>query len=62
MSGAESAFYIGDEETDEDIFRLDRASIFTVRVGKKNSSKAAYFIKTQSEMNAVLEALIKSSG
>ncbi len=54
-------FYIGDDESDEDIFSLDYnlGQIMTVRVGQKKSSQAKYFIKHQSEINQVLKTIIR---
>lgn len=51
------AFYIGDDETDEDVFRISGERIFSVRVGKKNGSSARYFIRGQSQMDVLLELL-----
>lgn len=53
------AFYIGDDDTDEDVFSLPDTRIITARVGLKNSSQAQFFLKRQSEMNRLLRNLIK---
>jgi len=55
----QSAFYIGDDDTDEDVFSVPDNRVFTVRVGRKHSSSAKYFIKGQSEVNQILKALIR---
>jgi len=54
-------FYIGDDDTDEDVFNLEYNSgqIMTVRVGMKKSSRAKYFIKQQSEINQLLRTIIR---
>ncbi|MBL7543359.1 MAG: trehalose-phosphatase [Bdellovibrionaceae bacterium] len=54
-------FYIGDDDSDEDVFSLDYnvGQIMTVRVGQKRSSLAKYFIKHQSEINQVLKSIIQ---
>lgn len=57
-----SAFYIGDDDTDEDVFALPEGGIFPVRVGKKASSSARYFIESQSDINPLLEKLIEFQG
>jgi trehalose 6-phosphate phosphatase len=59
-SGAKHVFYIGDDETDEDIFRLSytRGQLMTVRVGQKESSRAKFFIQRQNEINRLLSYLI----
>jgi trehalose 6-phosphate phosphatase len=52
------AFYIGDDDTDEDVFSLPDHRIISVRVGMKKASQAQFFIKRQSEMNKLLKKLI----
>lgn len=59
-AGVRNAFYIGDDDTDEDVFSLPNGHItVTVRVGKKNTSHARYFIDNQSYINRVLKCLIR---
>lgn len=58
-ASCDAALYVGDDETDEDVFAMRRASaILTVRVGAKKASGAEYYVKTQSEMDAFIAALI----
>lgn len=57
--GARAAFYIGDDDTDEDVFSLPDPGIFKVRVGRKRSSSARYYIARQSEMNRLLRNLLQ---
>ncbi len=54
-------FYIGDDDTDEDIFNLPYQSgqIMTVRVGRKKTSRASYYIERQSEINRLIRLLIR---
>jgi trehalose 6-phosphate phosphatase len=55
---ARYVFYIGDDDTDEDVFGLLDAKIMSVRVGEKRSSHARFYIKRQSEINHLLRLLI----
>lgn len=55
-------FYIGDDDTDEDVFSLPNSNILSVRVGEKRSSHARFFIKRQSEINKLLKLLIRYNG
>lgn len=55
--GCTTAFYVGDDETDEDVFGLRDARILTARVGRKRSSSARYFLKRQTEITQVLRLL-----
>lgn len=53
-------FYIGDDDTDEDVFELDytQGQNLTVRVGQSKVSHAKYYIKHQTEINRVIKTII----
>ncbi len=53
------AFYIGDDDTDEDVFSIPDGKIISVRVGQKNSSQAQFYIRRQSEINALTKLLVE---
>lgn len=58
--GCDTAFFIGDDETDEDVFALDRPGrLLTVRVGPTRASQASYCLARQAEMDALLARLIE---
>jgi len=50
--------FVGDDENDEDAFALD-GNIVGVRVGRKQRSHARYYLRTQSEMDKLLEMLVE---
>lgn len=54
-SGCRSAVYFGDDDNDEDVFGLSDESILTVRIGKSDHSAALFYLKSQSEMDRVLQ-------
>lgn len=54
------ALYVGDDVTDEDVFLLRDKRIMTVRVGKKLTSEADYYIRRQGEINRMLLHILKS--
>ncbi len=57
--GCEAAIYVGDDDTDEDVFALDRpARLLTIRVGARAGSAASYFIRRQADVDELLRALI----
>lgn len=60
QTGSKHVFYIGDDDTDEDIFELPYrdGQLMSVRVGPKKVSVAKYYIERQSEINRLLTYLI----
>jgi trehalose 6-phosphate phosphatase len=55
-------FFVGDDETDEDVFRLDHENIFTVRVGRKNGSLARFYLRNQQEIDRLLRTINRMLG
>jgi trehalose 6-phosphate phosphatase len=54
----DTAVFVGDDETDEDVFALDQPGrLLTIRVGRSRSSAASYYIRAQAEIDALLRAL-----
>lgn len=51
--------FIGDDVTDEDVFALRDRRIVSVRVGRNASSHARYYLRTQKEINFVLQYLVR---
>ena len=59
LAHADTALYVGDDLTDEDVFVLDQPGrLLTVRVGASRSSAAAYFLRAQGEIDALLAELL----
>jgi trehalose 6-phosphate phosphatase len=57
--GCDTALFLGDDETDEDVFALDRPGrLLTVRVGPSRDSQAAFCLKSRREVDALLARLI----
>jgi trehalose 6-phosphate synthase/phosphatase len=54
-------FAVGDDQTDEDLFRALPKSAFTVRVGIPHSH-AAYHLKDHVEVRELLQALVNDAG
>ena len=51
-------FYIGDEETDENVFALDNNIVMGVRVGRHKGSLSKFYLNYQAETENVLRLLI----
>lgn len=52
------AIFVGDDDTDEDVFRLLDPRIFSVRVGNSRKSMANAYLKNQGEMEVFLSLLL----
>ena len=54
------ALYVGDDATDEDAFALARSDgVVAVRVGFSRRSLAPYYLKTQREIDTLLDILVE---
>lgn len=58
QSGADTALFVGDDLTDEDIFALDQPGrLQSIRIGASRQSSAQYFLRSQLEIDVLLEKL-----
>jgi trehalose 6-phosphate phosphatase len=51
-------FFVGDDETDEDVFTLREGLIIGARVGRQPESRAQYYLKRQVEIEEVIRFLV----
>jgi trehalose 6-phosphate phosphatase len=57
--GCDTAIYVGDDETDEDVFALQEPGrLLAIRVGPRRESLASYCIRRQAQVDDLLRALI----
>ncbi|HEX7635635.1 MAG TPA: trehalose-phosphatase [Noviherbaspirillum sp.] len=56
--GAPGAVYVGDDVTDEDVFRRRQDNILTIRVGRDSASAAEFFVNHRLHVFDVLDSLI----
>jgi trehalose 6-phosphate phosphatase len=55
----DTLIYVGDDETDEDVFQLDRPGrLLSIRIGRKPSSAATYYLRSQAEIDRLLGTLV----
>jgi len=52
------ALYIGDDDTDEDVFRMNQPGLMTISVGNRPNSAAQYYLNEQKEMDQLLTLLL----
>jgi trehalose 6-phosphate phosphatase len=58
--GADTAVYVGDDATDEDVFLLDQPGrLLSIRVGMSRSSAANYCLSGQRDIDVLLRRLVK---
>ena len=50
--------FIGDDETDEDVFALPGGVVMGVRIGPHSKSNAQFFLKSQDEVEQVIRFLV----
>ncbi len=53
----ESVLYVGDDDTDEDAFAA-HGPLVGVRVGRKENSRARYYLRDQNEIDELLQRLL----
>lgn len=59
-AGCSRAVFVGDDETDEDVFRMRNDQILGIRVGDALPSEASYYLSEQKEIARLLDKIIHS--
>lgn len=54
----DAVLYVGDDDTDEDVFSL-ADSVLSIRVGRDRESRADYYIRHQKEIERLMRVLIE---
>jgi trehalose 6-phosphate phosphatase len=57
-AGADAGLYVGDDVTDEDVFRLHQPDLLTIRVGRDDASQARLYLRAPSELPRLIDELI----
>lgn len=54
------ALFAGDDETDEDVFRMDPSlPVLGIRVGMSPGSSARFYVRSQADLNRLIESLLR---
>jgi trehalose 6-phosphate phosphatase len=56
--GVKRAIYFGDDATDEEVFQLKSADVFSVRIGRDNQTAASYYLNKQPEILGILNSMV----
>jgi trehalose 6-phosphate phosphatase len=57
-AGCDTALYVGDDDTDEDVFALDQPGrLLAIRVGRRPGSLAPYYLRRRGDIDALLRLL-----
>ena len=58
-AGCDTAIYVGDDQTDEDVFGYrTHWPLLGIRVGRSRTTSASYYIRDQKEIDLLLQALL----
>lgn len=58
--GVDTAIFVGDDTTDEDVFELGQPGrLLSIRIGRKRDSAASYYLENQRGIDELLRALIE---
>jgi len=60
VTRAEAAIYMGDDDTDEDVFALHDAALTSIRVGRSEQSRAQFYLRAPQEISRVVDLIIHS--
>lgn len=59
-AACDTAIYVGDDVTDEDVFALPREQVLSIRVGASTATRAEYFVECQRDVDRLLRLLIEA--
>jgi trehalose 6-phosphate phosphatase len=59
IEDCDAAIYVGDDDTDEDVFRLRLPNLLSVSVGRRRSSSADFYVRDQTEVQRLLLTLLR---
>lgn len=58
MFGLQRAIFIGDDVTDEEVFKLKEVDVFGIHIGKDDQTAAPYYLKKQSALLGLLNSMV----
>lgn len=58
MFGLKRAIFIGDDVTDEEVFKLGNADVFGIHIGTDGQTAAPYYLNEQSDLIGLLNSMV----
>lgn len=59
QSDCDTALYVGDDETDEDVFASEQDHLLTIRIGRSARSQAQYYLEDQTQVDDLMKLLLE---
>ena len=60
LTRAEAALYVGDDDTDEDVFALHEPALLSIRIGRSEQSRARLYLRAPQEIPRLVDLVIKT--
>jgi trehalose 6-phosphate phosphatase len=58
LFGLQRAIFIGDDVTDEEVFKLKNVDVFGIHIGKDDQTAAPYYLEQQSALPGLLNSMV----
>jgi trehalose 6-phosphate phosphatase len=58
LFGLQRAIFIGDDVTDEEVFKLKNVDVFGIHIGTDDQTAAPYYLEQQSAMPGLLNSMV----
>jgi trehalose 6-phosphate phosphatase len=56
--GSKRAIYFGDDETDEEVFKLKQVDLIGIHIGNNDQTTAPYYLNNQTELLGLLNSMV----
>jgi trehalose 6-phosphate phosphatase len=60
LTQVEAALYVGDDDTDEDVFALHEPALLSIRIGRSEQSRARLYLRAPQEIPRLVDLVFKT--